>query len=275
MIFAENLLNLKRVMLYAAPAEHSPTPVTIPANRQLVEVITGGVVYFSSGGERRLYRKGTIFWHIPGDQTVFDTTRSDPYRCIVFQFESNSTERIAPRVSSWRGSSEAFDDFVRQSHSAFFAQNNNPEHLQLISAYCLSELLMHALSLKELGGKSLIGQTPDSDEVLLRNMLMYIEDNLAADLSSSALSAKLKIPRNKLFALFNKFMQSTPLTYITEKRFEHARRLLESSQITIKEIALSCGFEHVEVFHRSFVKRFGDTPKNYRLKALPYHNFNG
>jgi AraC-like DNA-binding protein len=273
MEFADNILTLKRVILYAAPAEHSPTPFTIPANRQIVEVITGGVVYFSSNGQRRLYRKGTIFWHITGDQTIFDTTRDAPYRCIVFQFESTTPERIAPRVSSWRGSSEAFDEFVSQIYSAFFAHNNDPGHLQLVSSYCLSELLMHALSLKELHGKSLIGQTADADEIMLRNVLMYIEDNLAGDLSSSTLTEKLKIPRNKLFALFSKFIKSTPLNYITEKRFEQARRLLESTNMPIKEIAASCGFDHVEVFHRSFVKRFNDTPKNYRLKSQPYHNF--
>ena len=274
MNFADSLLTLKRVILYAAPAEHSPTPFTIPDDRHVVEILTGGVVYFDNNGQRQLYRKGTIFWHVPGDQTICDTTRDDPYRCIVFQFAAKSAERIAPRVSSWRGSSEAFDDFVHQSHSAFFARSGDQNHLQLVSAYCLSELLMHALSLKELGGNSLIGQTPDSEELILRNILMYIEDNLAGDLSSAALSEKLKIPRNKLFALFSKFMQTTPLNYIAEKRFAHARRLLESSNMPIKEVAALCGFEHVEVFHRSFVKRFSCTPKSYRQKAQPYHSLN-
>ena len=271
MNFADNLLNLKRVILYTAPAEHSPTPFTIPAGTNVVEILTGGVVYFDNNGTRSPYHKGTIFWHTPGDQTIFDTTRDDPYRCIVFQFEASSPVRVAPRVSSWRGSREAFDSFIQQIHTAFYAHSNNPEQLKLISAYCLSELLMHALSLKELDGKSLIGQTPDSDEVILRNVLMYIEDNLAGDLSSTALADKLKIPRNRLFALFSKFMQNTPLNYITEKRLEHARRLLESTTLPIKEIAASSGFEYVEVFHRSFVKHFNDTPKNYRKKSQPYH----
>ena len=193
MNFADNIMILKRLMFYSAPAEHSPTPFTIPDDRHIVEVLTGGLVYFDNNGKRHPYRKGTIFWHVPGDQTIFDTTRDDPYRCIVFQFESSSPRRIAPRVSSWRGSSEAFDDFIRQSHSAFFAQSGDQEHLKLVSAYCLSELLMHALSLKELEGKSLTGHPANTDEIIMRNVLMYIEDNLAGDLSVAALSEKLKI----------------------------------------------------------------------------------
>ena len=270
MNFAENLLSLKKVMLYTAPADRNPTPFMIPENLHIVEMLTGGEVYFGSGSEKRTYRRGTIFWHVPGDMTIFDTSRSEPYRCIVFQFAAQTAERIAPRVSSWRGSHEAFEDFIRQAHSAFFFNANTPQQSKIVGAYCLSELLMHALSLKNLDGKSIIGQTPQADEVVLRNTLMYIENNLSGDLSSAALSEKLKIPRNKLFNLFSKFLDTTLLDYINEKRFEQARRLLESSNMPIKEVAALCGFEHVEVFHRSFVKRFSSTPRNYRLQAQPY-----
>ena len=273
MQFTEEILSLERVLFYSAPAEHSPTPFVIPENCHVIEVLTGGVVFFGKGSQRRAYRRGTIFWHVPGDKTIFDTTRDEPYRCIVFRFASKSAARVAPRVSSWRGSSQALDDFIKQSHSAFFATGNTPEQLKTISAYCLSELLMHALSLKNMDANSLIGQTPQADEVLLRNILMYIENNIAADLSSQSLSEKLKIPRNKLFALFSSFLNVTFWDYITGKRFDQARLLLESSDIPIKEVAALCGFERVEVFHRSFVKRFGCTPKNYRLNAKPYHDF--
>lgn len=273
MNFAENLLSLKKVMLYTAPADRNPTPFVIPENLHIVEMLTGGEVYFGSGSEKRTYRRGTIFWHVPGDMTIYDTSRSAPYRCIVFQFAAQTAERIAPRVSSWRGSHEAFEDFVRQLHRAFAAGANDLQQAKIVGAYCLSELLMHAWALKELDGKSIIGQTPQADEIVLRNILMYIEDNLAGDLSSSTLSEKLKIPRNKLFSMFSQILDTSLQSYIAEKRFDQARRLLESSNMPIKEVAALCGFEHVEVFHRSFVKRFKSTPKKYRLQAQPYQDF--
>ena len=152
MNFAENLLSLNKVMLYTAPADRNPVPYTIPENLHVVEMLTGGEVYFGSGSEKRTYHRGTIFWHVPGDMTIFDTSRSEPYRCIVFQFAAQTAERIAPRVSSWRGSHEAFEDFIRQVHSAFFFNANTPQQSKIVGAYCLSELLMHALSLKNLDG---------------------------------------------------------------------------------------------------------------------------
>lgn len=273
MNFAENLLSLEKVMFYTAPADHNPTPFVIPENRHIVEMLTGGEVYFGSGSKKRTYRRGTIFWHIPGDMTIFDTSRSAPYRCIVFQFAAETAERLAPRVSSWRGSLEAFEDFVRQIHRVFTAGTNNLQQSKIVGAYCLSELLMHAWALKDLDGKSIIGQTLQADEVVLRNILMYIEDNLSGDLSSRTLSEKLKLPRNKLFSLFREILRTSLQSYIAEKRFDQARRLLESSNMPIKEVAALCGFEHVEVFHRSFVKRFNSTPKNYRMQAHPYHDF--
>lgn len=272
MNFAENLLSLEKVMFYAAPSDRNPTPFVIPENRHVVEIITGGTVYFGSGSKKLTYRRGTIFWHVSGDKTIFETTPQDPYRCIVFHFSAAAPERLAPRVSSWLGNNETFEDFIRQSHRAFFAQNSNPELAKIVGAYCLSELLMHALDLKALDSRSLLTPTPNTDEILLHNILGYIENNLAGDLTSSELAEKLKIPRNRLFKLFKNYLNSSLTDYIAEKRCELARRLLESSSKPIKEIAAECGFEYVEVFHRRFVKHVGTTPQQYRKNANPYRD---
>jgi AraC-like DNA-binding protein len=66
---------------------------------------------------------------------------------------------------------------------------------------------------------------------------------------------------------FQKNYQTTPGKWLTQKRLEHARRLLEGSQKSVGEIADDSGFENITHFSRVFKKKYGLSPLNYRQKG--------
>ena len=150
------------------------------------------------------------------------------------------------------------------------SSRNKLAHAAVFDAYCAAELLSHALNLKDFHALSVVGEKEQANEIMLRNIILYVEKNIASELSVEKIASVMNIPRNRLFRIFREVMQKTPHEYIVEKRLETARRRLESRHDTIKEIASSCGFEHTEVFHRSFFKRFGETPGDYRRNHSPY-----
>lgn len=271
MEFAENIICLDNLSLYSAPSDHSPQPYKIPEHYNLVEVLTDGVVYFKHNNNKTAYRRGSIFWHIPGDLTINETTREEPYKCLVLRFKVKNSQRIAPRVSCWRSNDEALEEFVMQTHKGFFSSRNNADHAAAFDAYCAAELLSHALKLKDFHALPVSEEKGQSNDIILRNIITYIEKNIASDLSVDRIAAVMNISRNRLFRTFREVMQKTPHEYIIEKRMETARRRLESRHDSIKEIAASCGFEHIEVFHRIFLQRFGETPGQYRKNHFPYH----
>lgn len=54
---------------------------------------------------------------------------------------------------------------------------------------------------------------------------------------------------------------------VIELRLQKARRLLASDRgnfLKVTDVAMSCGFNEVSYFHRSFRRRFGATPVQYR-----------
>ncbi len=269
MKYPDILTDLSRISFYTAPASHSPEPFQISPGVQLVEVILSGVVYFEVNQIKRLCRRGTIFWHIAGDSTIYETTREEPYTCLVLHFRCSQDQRIAPRVSFWRGSDSALDEFAKTVYNSFVDCRNEPS-AEILYKYCANELLMHTYKIAALHANAPVPLASAGEHLLLRNILNYIENNLAGDLSVKTLAAALKIPRNKLFALFKTELQQSPHDYILQKRLQHACTLLESSNTTLKEIAAVCGFEYMEVFHRNFVKYFNETPQNYRKSHAPY-----
>ena len=97
MKYSDTLTVLNRLLFYTAPSSHSPTPYQISPGIQLVEIIVDGVVYFEVDRVKRPCRRGTIFWHIAGDHTISETTREEPYRCLVMRFKALQDQRIAPQ----------------------------------------------------------------------------------------------------------------------------------------------------------------------------------
>jgi AraC-like DNA-binding protein len=58
---------------------------------------------------------------------------------------------------------------------------------------------------------------------------------------------------------------------IMELRLEKARSMLtddRNSLLKISEVALSCGFNELSYFHRSFRRKFGASPAKYRMRLL-------
>ena len=59
------------VGIFLAPSNREIRPVMTDEGQELLEIITGGRVFFESEEGVREYERGTIFWHIEGEYTVF------------------------------------------------------------------------------------------------------------------------------------------------------------------------------------------------------------
>lgn len=69
---------------------------------------------------------------------------------------------------------------------------------------------------------------------------------------------------------FHRYLATTPQAYLTERRLEAARRLLETTDRTVEEIAESIGFESLAHFTRRFKAAAGVPPGRYRqISRLP------
>jgi len=98
---------------------------------------------------------------------------------------------------------------------------------------------------------------------LMRNMLSYLQENSASDLSMEKLARHLGYSRSRLSHLFRDNFGCSYSDYVNSLRCRRAARLLTQSDLTQLEIALSTGFECIRTFYRAFQKCYGMTPKQY------------
>jgi AraC family transcriptional regulator len=91
---------------------------------------------------------------------------------------------------------------------------------------------------------------------------------LDLDLPLSALAAHAGLSTFHLHHLFARVAGETPKQYTLRLRIGRGAALLLTSESSILEVALSCGFKSHEAFTRAFRRRFGMSPRAYRRRGF-------
>ena len=132
-----------------------------------------------------------------------------------------------------------------------------------------ADSLAHALAVRFLFlGEHLPMPSSSSAAVLpqrkLRSIQDLIETRLNADLTLQELAAEIGYSRSHFLRMFRATTGMTPHRYVLRRRLERARQLLERVELSIAEVAFSCGFSSQAHLTVAFRKEFGTTPADYR-----------
>ncbi|GGA56665.1 transcriptional regulator [Edaphobacter acidisoli] len=117
------------------------------------------------------------------------------------------------------------------------------------------------------GGQSQFSATlmaQSSEKRPLGDVLAWLPDNIQRNLSIEGLARRAAMSPRNFVRVFHLEVGKTPARYIEDLRIEAARRQIESTAMTLQEIALSCGFTSAETLRRAFARCLGVTPRQYR-----------
>ena len=141
-----------------------------------------------------------------------------------------------------------------------FARLPQPEvnlPAQRIGEYIVS-VLTAALQLRD--GKS---QKESSD--IMSSAIRYIEKHYTEEtLSLNAVAQAINISANYLSALFSQKMGISFVEYLTQKRMNRAKQLLQRTNMRSSEIAYEVGYRDPRYFSFVFRKTQGCTPRAFR-----------
>jgi transcriptional regulator GlxA family with amidase domain len=92
----------------------------------------------------------------------------------------------------------------------------------------------------------------------------WLPDHLMEDLGVDALAARVGMSPRTFARVFRRETETTPAAFVEDLRVEGARRLLETTDLTVAAVARRVGMKHAETLHRAFGRRVGTTPDRYR-----------
>jgi AraC-like DNA-binding protein len=100
--------------------------------------------------------------------------------------------------------------------------------------------------------------------VIVRKGLEYIEKNIYNEIRIQDISNSIGVSANYFQAIFKNTMNITPNNYILRLRLNKAKYLLSTTNMTIADIGLECGFFDNVYFSYVFKKNEGIQPNAYR-----------
>ncbi len=101
-------------------------------------------------------------------------------------------------------------------------------------------------------------------EKRLKEMLSFIHENYASDLTVDDIAASANISKSECFRCFRNIIGKQPISCLNEYRLKKAAELLADTNMQITEICFACGFNHISYFGKVFRQQYGLTPKQFR-----------
>ena len=103
----------------------------------------------------------------------------------------------------------------------------------------------------------------------VRDAISWIDANLAEKITDAALAKVSNMSVSSFRRAFAETMDMTPAAYVRTARVNRARKLLETTDMTVAAIAAECNFCDVSHFVKTFRRLRGKTPSEYRFARIP------
>ena len=166
--------------------------------------------------------------------------------------------------------SDVINSLVHTHMAAFPGENFSQEFFNIFSlssyqsADDLDELLRRLCDSLFRDGQGTEEAAPEENDEISQ-VVHYMEEHFSdPEISITALAESLELSTTRFSLSFKEKMGMSPLDYLTLLRVEHAKELLASTELTIRDVSAQVGYYDSGSFTRRFKQITGETPLQYR-----------
>ncbi|WNR42826.1 AraC family transcriptional regulator [Paenibacillus roseipurpureus] len=102
-------------------------------------------------------------------------------------------------------------------------------------------------------------------DALVESIKRFIQDHFTEDLSLKGIAIEFKLSQGYLGTIFRDSVGLSVMDFIHNFRLDKSAELLLATQLSIAEIMERTGFYNESSYYKLFKRRFGTTPKAYRI----------
>ena len=123
-----------------------------------------------------------------------------------------------------------------------------------------------AIFLSLIAAESQGKETEDADKAnaYVKKAVNFIQGNYCNPIKVTDVADFVCVNRSYLYTLFEHSLGMPPQKFLSAYRITKAAELLQTTEIPIESIALSCGYNDALVFTKAFKQTKGISPSRYR-----------
>jgi len=218
----------------------------IPLGYSRVYYVYNGEVHYSDEQCRTCLKKGYLYIFPSASTYGMKQNIRNPLQCTFMHidfFPSILTELVEVQVDRY----PALKHFLLSIAESISADDIKLLHamVDVFKIYCKEH------------------QFITSPESRISRLLLYIADNIGKKLTVEELSRLAGYNVQYFVRIFKRNIGCSPYQYITSYRLKEARKMLRTDA-PITEIAKKTGYNDIKSFSRSFKKKFGVSPTEFR-----------
>lgn len=233
--------------------EHSPLmrSLRVESRRKysFMTVICGSFHYKTAKGEFYAEQGDTVF--LPKGATYEYAVTTEEVRCYQTEFQ------LFGALPDMPGAPVLLPDSAKRDFFEEFPRLINAISLSPADGFkvcsILSGLLCHITREKKINSK-------------IKPAVEYLEQNFCEPFSAERLAFICALSPSQLRRIFSENLGCSPIKYRNRLRINKARRLLESGEFTVFEIAEALKFDTGYAFSKAFKAETGLSPKQYQKK---------
>lgn len=108
----------------------------------------------------------------------------------------------------------------------------------------------------------------DSQVDSLKAMLTFIQENYASNIGLDDIAQSGSVSRTFCNNLFHKYTDQTPIENLTRFRVSKVAEFLNTTDLSMSEIAYNTGFSSASYMGEAFKKYYGESPRNFRANTV-------
>lgn len=225
-------------------------------NYYLLHFVTKGKGVFKLHGQTYHLSAGDGFLIRPHDSAFYQADEADPWAYYWVGWDGEYAKNVVQDIKT------ALDMAVfhygdipamtAEFEKLFTAYQEEYQPYKLLS--CFYSLM------------NLLAEKHGKQNAYLSEAISFIKNNYAQNITIADIAACVSISPTHLNRLFKSGLNTSIKQYLIDYRLSRATRLLESSTLTLTEIADQCGFSHLAHFSAIYKKKTGKSPMEYRLE---------
>ena len=141
----------------------------------------------------------------------------------------------------------------------FMSEAQHKTSSQAMVLESIATLLTHELIRNIVAFESC--EIPLSENMLINEVVKFMNISYEKEITVDDLAKRLNLSKSHFTKLFTDSMQVSPMVYLRTIRLQNAKKMLQSKELSVTEVARQCGFNSTSYFTKLFREKYKQTPK--------------
>ena len=241
--------------------------------------VKSGFLTVSISGESYIGKPGDAFVVSPGNLHLMgsDTGAVDyytflfPLKNLSFRADDLLEDKLLEPLNSGHlminpRINDTAKELCEQLIEVYAAKNDESE--SQLTAQIKTKIILLQFILEMWKKGFIIENDTSGRNTVEKEMVSYIQQNYTGKISLKEFGEQFHLSEKYISRYFKEHFHITLSQYVTYLRLEHAKQLLQDTDIPVTEVAMQSGYQNVSYFIRSFKKTYEISPLKYRNNML-------